>query len=99
MIVLSYNIGWLGRDPKRQAIYHLINHKKQDLIMLQERLSSSSKVIYFLTKFLPIWSLCVVYAMGHLSGLIIAWSQIFDVTDSIFSLSGILLGWTLRVIN
>ena len=48
MLLLSFNIKGLGGDPKRRAIYDLINSYKPDLVMFQENLSSSSKAIDFL---------------------------------------------------
>ena len=99
MIVLSYKIGGLGGDPKRQEIYHLIKSQKPNLIMLQEAFSLGSKVIDFLSRFLPRSSFYVVDVMEHLGGLITTLNQNFVVTNLICSSLGILLEGSVKVIN
>lgn len=74
MIILSHNVRGLVDTHKVLALKRLVQDLKPDVIMLQETMYSSDKVISNVRGFLKDWSFCATNSSSLSKGLLSTWS-------------------------
>ena len=82
MIILSMNIRGVGGAQKLLALHRVCENVRPDILLIQETMVSSEKVIEVFSKVVGSWHMSAVDAIGLSGGLMSAWNPkkvIFDV--------------------
>lgn len=75
MIVISWNCRGLACKPKKLALKELVQCYNLEVIMLQETLGLSSKLVSPLGSTLPGWHFQALDSSGHSGGLVIGFKE------------------------
>lgn len=91
MLIASFNVRRLGRDPKRAALKRFLESESPAMILLQETMVSAVVVVSFFLRMKPSWHVCALDACGLSGGTLVARDPRLADFTSFASVAGILV--------